>query len=948
MIASLTIRAACADEKALVFETDIQPVLHAKCSKCHSEKVRKGALDLSSIASLQRGGESEEPLLTPDIDDSLLWNMIDGGDMPPEGEPPLTDAEKRRIQQWLTTGGHSSGSKPVEKRPLHQHDILPIVHLRCVTCHGPQRQDGGVDLRTKASMLRGGNNGTALVPGDASASLMMQRIESQACPPTDLLLKFFVRRPPDSEVLILREWIQAGAPEADIVPDVATSDGDPEVTDDDRQHWSFQPAEADLNIDSLDHFVQQGLSERNLAFSPEADRDTLIRRVFLDLTGIPPTLNELHQWRANRDKRWYSQMVDSLLSSPAYGERWGRFWLDLAGYADSEGGISADPIRPVAWKYRDYVIRAFNEDKPYDRFLVEQLAGDELIDYAKASEISAEIVDNLIATGFLRMGIDETGSRTMNFVPERIKVISDALSIVSSGLMGVTMECARCHSHKYDPIPHRDYYRFKAIFQGALDEHNWHSFKTRNLNIATDEHRQMVAKVNPPLEASVKRFRNQKTSLEATIRLDLLASHYPQQSEEDNKATLAALKVADNNRSLKQRRLVEKLVQAELLADSKQPPSIIESRQAIRDLEREIDKTRRQMAPPLAIRALWDLGEPSPTYVLRRGEHNRSGRLVGPGVPSMLTDGKTPFIAEPPFPGGSTKTGRRLAFARWLTSPDNPLTSRVIVNRIWHHHFGVGLVKDLGNFGRQGEAPSHPRLLDWLAVKFVDEGWSIKTLHREVMNSRTYRQASRVDESRRQLDPQNRFLSRMPLRRMDAETLRDSLLAVAGRLDMTSGGIPDTVSIHYDGLVSVNTTDSGDWRRSVYLQYRRTEIPTLMDTFDYPQMGPNCAVRNISNVSPQALMLLNNGHVRQLADDFAGRVESLLADSANGKSDHDTLNAVQLVYELALSRRPTDEELLLGNATLIELGQSWENQSRKALTTYCHTILNSAAFIYVD
>ena len=432
---------------------------------------------------------------------------------------------------------------------------------------------------------------------------------------------------------MIRKWIAADAPEVDDAPDVATTDPDPLVTDEDRKHWAFQPPIVKSGINTIDGFILDQLQEAGLTFSPEADRDTLIRRVYVDLIGIPPSLDQWQSWRGSSDPHWYAAMVDDLLASPQYGQRWGRYWLDLAGYADSEGGISADPVRTVAWKYRDYVIAAFNSDKPYDRFLLEQIAGDELIDVDRAAVVTDEMVDNLIATGFLRMGIDETGSRTMNFVPERLKVISDAITVVSGGLMGLTMECARCHSHKYDPIPHRDYYRFKAIFQGALDEHDWSSFKTRSLRIATSEHRQRVAKVNPPLEAEIKKLQSLQKQTTSEIQNELLRHHYPEQSQADNKETLVALKKADNNRTLPQKILVERLQRAELLADSQQPESVLAARRRVDEIQRQIERVRREMAPPLAIRALWDLGRPSPTYILRRGEHNKPGPLVGPGVP---------------------------------------------------------------------------------------------------------------------------------------------------------------------------------------------------------------------------------------------------------------------------------------------------------------------------
>ncbi|MBI1313169.1 DUF1553 domain-containing protein [bacterium] len=926
------------------FETHVRPVFARKCGKCHSEKVQKGGLDLSSMAGVRRGGESGEAAIGETLDESLLWVYVEGGEMPPKGQTPLTEQELELLKHWISSGSRSEMPVEPEEKPLTQHDVLPIVLLRCVTCHGSRLQRGGVDLRTPELMLKSGKNGPALVPGDPDASLMIQRIESEACPPRDQLLKYFVRRPPQSDVETLRKWIAAGAPVVDVQPDVATTEPDPLVTEDDRKHWAFQSPVADQQTASIDEFIGARLQEHGLMLSPEAERDTLIRRAYLDLVGMPPSLDEWQRWHSSSDADWYTAMIDHLLASPHYGERWGRYWLDLAGYADSEGGVSADPVREVAWKYRDYVVRSFNEDTPYDRFLIEQLAGDELIDVEAANVVNDEMVSNLIATGFLRMGIDQTGSRTMNFVPERIGVIGDAINVIGSSVMGLTLECCRCHSHKYDALPQRDYYRFKAIFQGAFDEHDWLSFKNRKLEIGTPADRQRVAETNPPLQRALKHLEAQQRQAIANVQIELLRGQYPDQLEADRLATLAALKIADNDRTLTQRTLVEMLQKAEALPGEQVSAAALAARRELANIEQQIIDVKRRMEPPLTIRALWDRGEPSPTYLLRRGEHDKPGPLVGPGVPSVLTDGRTPFVSEPPFPDGTPKTGRRLAFARWLTRPEHPLTARVFVNRVWYHHFGTGLVRSLENFGVKGERPSHPELLDWLAVEFVDRGWSIKELHRLLMNSRTYQQSSRVTDERVQRDPQNRLLSRMPLRRMNAEALRDSLLFVSGSLDDSPGGPPDPISVDRDGQVSVVPTSPGRWRRSIYSQYRRTEIPSLMATFDYPVMGPNCVERSVSTVSLQSLLLTNNEHVRELASAFASRIESL----QNESNADDPKAQIDLVYQLALSRLPSDVERQLGVEALTELRNKWLGDRHAALETYCHTILNSAAFLYVD
>lgn len=917
--------------ESVFFENTVAPILEKHCAKCHNPEKIKGELNLTSVTGILKGGEQGPVFAAGSPEKSHLYELVSRGEMPKEGER-LSPEQIETIRGWIA-GGALFENPPLVETALTQHDVLPITLLRCTGCHGRQKQDGGLDLRTVTSMKIGGKSGPAFVSGAPDSSQMIQRIESEACPPKARLLSDFVKRPGKSELKRLRDWITAGAPIGEVEPDVATTQPDPLVSDEDRKHWSFIPPKKPEVGDSVDFFVQQKLKEVELDFSPEANRDTLIRRAYFDLIGIPPSVAEWKRWSESTHETWFAEMIDALLDSPHYGERWGRYWLDMAGYADSEGGLSSDPIREVAWKYRDYVINAYNTDKPYDEFLTEQIAGDELLDVEKAEVVTSEMEENLIATGFLRMGIDETGSRTMNYVENRIGVITDVISIVGSGVMGLTMECVRCHTHKYDPIPQRDYYRLKAIFQGALDEHDWLTFKNRTLDLATPEHRNRVEKINPPLESKLQELEAQKRKETITWQREMLRAHYPEQSESDRDATFVALRRADNQRSLEQRLLVEKLQIAMVTPGDEQSEAVQKARSTIDDLDDQIDKTRHKMEPPVVIRALFDRGEPSPTYIYRRGEYLSPGRLVGPDVPSALTDGKTPLEIIPPFPNGTPKTGRRLAFAKWLTDPENPLTARVMVNRIWHHHFGEGIVRTLGNFGIQGELPTHPELLDWLATEFMTRGWSIKEMHRLILNSRTWKQSTRVTDEMLARDPQNQRLSRMPLRRMDAEALRDSLLFVSGKLDPTPGGMPDGVSVNREGFVYAKPTAKGAWRRSIYIQYRRTELPSMLSTFDYPEMGPNCISRTTSTVSPQSLMLMNNDRIHELAGAMAARISG------------DVLTKVKMVYQIALSRMPTEEETRLGVTTLTELQTA---APEGGFASYCHAILNSAGFIYLD
>ena len=494
---------ATAQAKPL-FEDTVAPLLKARCVECHNSSTRRGELDLSSPAGIRQGGESGPVFIAGEAEKSLIYELVHRGEMPKKGGD-LSHDEVERIRTWIEGGAEFREAAPaLAEEPPHQHEVIPVMLLRCAACHGAQRQEGGLDLRTPASMRKGGTSGPAFVAGDPDASRMIQRIESEACPPQERLLKFFVKRPPSNEVALLREWIAAGAPEQEIQPDVATTAPDPLVSDEDRKHWAFQPPKRPATGHSVDDFIGAKLAGAGLDFAPEADRDTLIRRAFFDLTGLPPSPEEWQYWKGHPDGNWFAGMIDRLLESPRYGERWGRIWLDVAGYSDSEGGLENDPVRETAWKYRDYVVQAFNEDKPYDRFLLEQIAGDELVDHAKAAEVTDEMVENLVATAFLRMGVDQTGSRTMNFTEDRLGVIYDAIKVLGSGVMGLTLECARCHTHKYDPIPQRDYFRLKAVFHGALDEHDWLSFKNRNLDAATPAQLERAALTNPPLESEIE------------------------------------------------------------------------------------------------------------------------------------------------------------------------------------------------------------------------------------------------------------------------------------------------------------------------------------------------------------------------------------------------------------------------------------------------------------
>jgi mono/diheme cytochrome c family protein len=893
--------ASGADEPMAVvkFEDQVQAIFKARCVRCHGDAKQTAGLNVATAAGVFRGGESGPAVVAGKPDESSLFELVRDGHMPPKGNDPLTAVELESLRRWIADGARSEG-QATASAAMTEHQIIPLLLLRCTACHGGRRREADLDLRTRAGMLKGGKSGPAVVPGKPEESLLVRRIHAEEMPPRRLLVSVSVKPMEGGELKKLEAWIAAGLPESNVGPDVASTEPDRLVTDSDRDFWSFRTPQAGLPPtegltpsdrsqirNPVDQFIVSKLRNVGLSLSAEADRVTLIRRVTLDLIGLPPTPDEVAEFVQDPSPVAYEMLVERLLASPHYGERWGRHWLDVAGYADSEGAQNEDRVRAEMWRYRDYVVRALNSDKPYDRFLQEQLAGDELEEFEQASEITSEIYDNLVATGFLRTAPDRTFANITNFVPDRLEVIADEMQILGSAVLGLTLHCARCHTHKFDPIPQRDYYRLTAALKDALDEHDWLGPDARRLTQVTTAERQQW-----------QEFEDQITSEVTALKQQV-------EAEKDEAAR--------------------------------------------KKLQERIQRSEAKRRPEPKIRALWSRGDPSPTYLLQRGNYLTAGAEVGPGVLSVLTDGRTPFVVAPPWPGAKA-SGRRLALARWLTAPEHPLTSRVLVNRVWKHHFGAGLVTTLANFGKTGAAPTHPELLDWLAVESVKRGWSLKTLHRILVTSSTYRQSSQQSPQALKLDPDNRLLSRMSLRRMEAEIVRDSLLAVAGKLDDTPFGPPADVDVRGDGLVTVRRPDGGG-RRSVYVLHRRTKLPTILESFDSPQMGPNCVERGESIVAPQALHLLNNSSVHQLAMEFARRVHRDVGGDPTAQ--------IERVHLLAYGRAPNHAELQLSIASLDSLAGQWRKAlgdkpdaaalaAERAFSNYCHAILNSAGFVYVD
>ena len=943
------------------FQKDVLPIFEKNCLQCHSGADPQGLLHLGTREAMLAGGKSGPALMLGDSDRSLLVSKLISGAMPP-GDVNLSQEEIRAIRLWIDAqAAHTGGRLYTEK------DVLPIFQMHCVNCHGKAKQEAGLDLRTRAGRLRGGESGPALVPGDPGRSLLFSRIISQEMPPLDK-----IRPPTTAEVEVLSQWILAGAA---VDPPPADAVADPPLSPEDTEFWSFRsPRRPDLPRvrhpeqarNPIDLFLLARLEAKDLGFSPEAGPLVLLRRAYLDLTGMPPTSQEVLDYLADREPGAYGRLLDRLLDSPAYGERWAQYWLDVAGYSDSEGIIDEDKVRPHAWRYRDYVIRALNRDTPYDRFLTEQLAGDELVNYKQQKEVTRELVNVIAATGFLRLAPDGTYGQPNGSLQERMDVIADELQVLGSSVLGLTVGCARCHDHKYDPLSQREYYSLAAIFQTALDPYDWRPPTKRVLRVALEADLKEVEAHNAPLQV---KLRNLETELEDKAR---------PYKEKFQKQALAALppdlqtdlraiaETPEAKRSSLQRFLARKFKE---VVDPTYPAlgdEFPEFKESASQLQKDIahiknskygsetnfrDKTKYRTLP--GIRALYDMGgDPSPVYRLNRGEAQSVAERVYPDVPRILSGtGLEPYRPKP-SPGRDT-SGNRLGLARWLTQEGHPLTSRVQVNRIWGHHFGRELVTTPGDFGKTGSQPTHPQLLDWLAAEFVDRGWSMKAMHRLIMTSAAYRQASRVSPRVRQQDPDNLLLSRMPLRRLEAEAIHDSVLRVTGRLDPTPFGIPVPLKEESSGEVVPEST-SGGWRRAVYLLKRRRMPVSSLEAFDYPAMIPNCDQRRQSNVPLQALQLFNGELMRGHARYLAGR----LMDQAPG----DTPGQIEKLYLEVLSRYPTTEEDRRIEESLQRLQREWRGHLERkndpaprgpgarwsALSSVVLTLLNSAEFLYID
>ncbi len=850
---------------------------------------------------------------------------------------------------------------PTKKPELTFADnVLPIFREKCFRCHAGVEPKGGLNLARPSSLLTGGESGAAIRIAAAESSLLYGRIVSDEMPAAGPKLTA-------KEKGIIRTWINDGAK--------GVGNAQAEIGDaiSGVELWSFQPPSRpkipsiepqDRIGNPIDAFIGRKLSAEGLSLAAEADRRTLLRRAYMDLIGLPPTPDEVRQFLADDRPDAYGRLVDRLLASPHYGERWGRHWLDVAGYAESAGVLFEDRPLQLIWRYRDYVIQAFNKDKPYDRFLQEQIAGDELTDYWTAYEtldrLPDEVIEGITATGFLRTAPDPSrpdfktikNAAAQYYYP----TLFDTLQIVCSSTMGLTVQCARCHSHKYDPISQGDYYQMQAVFMNAYRPTEWIPQMERRLLIASKKQKADADKRNAEVDGNLKKLTKELAALKKPFAARLFESRLQTLPEEIRADVQSAFAVAQDKRSEVQRYLIEKfqkkLKPAGKELDQALNATFADYKTAAAELNGKVAAEGRRRIGFDEVRALYDLPGNTTTPLLLRGDPLTPGQTVEPGVISALKASRE-FAWSPP---NETRTsGRRLAFARWLTQPHHPLTARVMANRIWLHHFGTGIVTTPEDFGIAGSPPSHPELLDWLATEFVRGEWSMKRMHRLILTSNAWRQRSRVGSELRaageKVDPENRLLWRQNIRRLEAEPLRDSLLAVSGSLRHVMHGSPQAVHRHGSGEVVV-PPQSDQHRRSIYVKVLRLHPETMLRAFDQPDIEINCTQRTTSTVSTQALTLLNSEVMERAANAFADRV---LAEGNADPARYAMLTAFSRIVgndERTLLSSFLDEQQTRHLASQTNADRQRAEviaaARRKALVDLCHMLLAANEFAYID
>jgi mono/diheme cytochrome c family protein len=803
-----------------------------------------------------------------------------------------------------------------EQLKFFEEKVRPVLAQNCFKCHGEEKQKGDLRLDLFESVLEGGESGPAIVPGKPKESLLVEaiRYESLEMPPDGKKLS-------ESEIEILTQWVAIGAPwpkeHGGAGPGLRKVKD--KITAADRQYWAFQPvrrhALPEVSEDAwsrgpIDRFLLAKMQAESLQPAPEAPRGILIRRLSFDLTGLPPTAKEIEEFLADQSPDAYDQLVDRLLARPQHGEQWARHWLDLVRYAESDG-YKQDDYRPHAWRYRDYVIRSLNQDKPYPLFIREQLAGD---------EIEPATVDSLVATGYLRLGIYEYNQRDVK--GQWNVILNDITDVTADVFLGMGMSCARCHDHKFDPILQKDYFALQAFFAPILPRDD--------VPACLPTERQAYEKKLAAWEVKAADVLAEMRDLE---KQPLKNAAMSQLNRFPDDVVPMLLKDASERTPYEQQIFALAFRQAK--ADQEKidftKKLTGEKKERWEELKEQLDElaAERPVPPPEAM-TVTDVGPVAPPTMVpgkpKLGEVLPAipTVLCSPGEP-METNAVSAALPMPPaeLSPGMQSTGRRTALANWLGDEANPLTPRVLANRLWQHHFGKGLCESPSDFGRLGQPPSHPELLDHLAKEFVERGWNWKLLHRQIVTSAAYRQQSFGPETAEaaKLDPANRLLARMPVRRLSAEQIRDASLAVAGELNLEIGG---------------PAVEAAKSRRSVYVKVRRNVRDPLLDVFDVADGLSTMPTRNVTTTPIQALLMINGPWMISRGKAAVTVVRS------QGIKEID--KQVEALYVQVLGRQPSDEELDAAEKFL----RMKMDGKEMTLSDLAHVLLNSNEFVYVD
>jgi hypothetical protein len=820
-------------------------------------------------------------------------------------------------------GGHvaRSAGAPVsagDGGAFYEQQVKPIFESACFKCHGadPKKVKGGLDLTTRAGLMHGGESGPGVVLDQPDKSVLLRAVsykdEDLLMPPKEQL--------PAAQIEVLKKWVAMGAPypasaQGKVTGPPQGHDGPPKVTPEAMKFWSFQPVrrpavpevkDRKWVTNAVDAFVLAKLEAAGLTPASPAGKAALLRRAYFDLTGLAPKPEEVEAFLADRSADAYEKVVDRLLASPQYGEKWGRHWLDVVRFAETNS-FERDSVKPNAWRYRDYVIESLNEDKPFDQFVREQIAGDEL---------DKVTPDSIIATGIYRLGTwdDEPADRAT----ARFDELDDIVTTVGQGFLGLTLNCARCHDHKIDPIPTKDYYSFVALFNNIAP------YQTSGPNVMTEI-----------VPEDQRKAREEEVASVAARKADL-----KQRIDHFEKPVLSAL--SDEEKvEVRTPRKRQRILEAKILAATNADD--LRHYQNYRKQLKELEDEKNPYPQALSVKETSP--SPVPTFVLTRGNASSPGERVEPAFPSVLNPPAVKVSA--PRPGQRT-SGLRRQLAEWLTSEQNPLVARVIVNRIWQHHFGRGIVRSANDFGFAGEKPTHPELLDYLASELVANGWRMKALHKQVMLSSAYRMSSAANAVALAKDPNNDLFWRFDMRRLTAEEIRDAILQVTGQLNLKMGGpgiyptIPPTILAGQSnpGQGWGKSSPEEAARRSVYIHQKRSLIVPTIAAFDGADTDFSCPARFTTTQSTQALMMMNSDMINEEARNFAKRLRKDAGDAPDAQ--------VRLALRLATSREPLADEVERGVAFMRTLKETHKASDEVALNQFALLVLNLNEFVYLD